>query len=146
MALNSHQNSLKYGAILIAACLSACSRPQTLETADDLASALKDAGLQYDTTEGIDTSNMRYAKIDQAIALTGDNLNVEILLIEDRHTYDLAKKAQEQISLNGALHDSSVIDDPTIYARRPYFIVIRQEPQAGDVLEVLQKILPEDLG
>lgn len=131
--------------LLSALQLTGCSSPTAIDSVDDLASALKAEGLDYDAAQSMDMTGMSHAKIEQAVALTGDGLRIEILHIMDTKTYDMAIQAQDLFALGSAFQDVTVIGKATIYARRPYVVVIRNEPTEGQVVAALQKVLPEDL-
>ncbi len=65
---------LAYAVVLIVGC------GTKIDTAEKLAAALKRKGVNYQTIEQVDA---KHPKVDEAIALKGDNLWVEILRIED---------------------------------------------------------------
>src|SRR5262245_28751351 len=78
-------------ALLVA--IGGCASAPRIETADQLAQALKDRGIAYDTTERFDFSGMSPARIDEGLGLTGKNLEVAILRITDDRTYKQAANA-----------------------------------------------------
>ena len=117
-----------------------------VNTANGLATALKRNGIEYQVIEPVDSNEFRYAKIDEAIALKGDNLWVEILRIEDEKTYKLFVVSWLLMGAAETKVQQRLPGRPDIYSKRPFVIIIRQEPQKGHVKEVLKKILPEQEG
>jgi hypothetical protein len=115
-----------------------------LDTAGDLAQALKDGGVAWETSSGISFGSMRYAKIDEGIALEGDGVRVDILRITDHRTYNIMSSAAALMGIMGDELDESAVQPPEIYRSEPFVIVIRNEPQSGQVASVLENILPRD--
>ena len=114
-----------------------------VDTANGLATALKRNGIEYQVIEPVDVSEFRYAKIDEAIALRGDNLWVEILRIEDEKTYKLFVGSWLLLGAAERKVQQRLPGRPDIYSKRPFIIIVRKEPQKGHVKEVLKRILPE---
>ncbi len=114
-----------------------------VNTANGLATALKRNGIEYQVIEPVDSNEFRYAKIDEAIALKGDNLWVEILRIEDEKTYKLFVVSWLLMGAAETKVQQRLPGRPDIYSKRPFVIIVRKEPQKGHVKEVLKRILPE---
>lgn len=137
-------NHLSRGPLLAVAAtvlliLSACRQP--VESAVDVVVALQERGLHVEETRALHP-RFRYAKIDEGLTLSGDQLQVDILRIEDEKTYELALQARGLMAAVGEAADTDVLEPPEFYSRKPYIIVIRQEPEDGQILAILQKILP----
>ncbi len=114
-----------------------------VDTANGLATALKRNGIEYRVIEPVDSNEFRYAKIDEAIALKGDNLWVEILRVEDEGTYKLFVASWLLLGAAETKAQQRLPGRPDIYSKRPFIIIVRKEPQKGGVREVLKRILPE---
>ena len=126
-------------AAIVLVTLSACQQP--VESAVDVAVALQEQGVTVDETRALN-SNFRYAKIDEGLSLSGDQLQLDILRIEDDKTYELALQARGLMAAVGEAADTEVLAPPEFYSRKPYIIVIRQEPKDGQIVAILEKILP----
>ena len=138
--MNLMMRSLLFSA---AACfaltLAACEKP--VESATDVVVALQDRGVQVEKTSALNP-NFRYAKVDEGLTLSGDQLQVDILRIEDEKTYELAQQARGLMMAVGEAADTDVLNPPDFYWRKPYIVVSRQEPEAGQIVALLEKILP----
>ena len=119
--------------------LSACQQP--LESVVDVVVALEERGVNVENRRALNP-NFRYAKIDEGLSLSGDQLQVDILRIEDEKTYELAQQARGLMAAVGEAADTDVLAPPEFYWRKPYIIVIRQEPEDGQIVAILEKILP----
>ncbi len=117
-----------------------------VDTANGLATALKRNGIEYQVIEPVDFDDFSHAKIDESIALKGDNLWVEILRIEDEKTYKLFVVSWLLLGAAETKVQQRLPGRPDIYSKRPFVIIIRKEPQKGHVKEVLKRILPEQEG
>jgi len=113
-----------------------------METASDVAAALKKEGIDYTTISPTDTSKLKGVTIDEALVMTNDSLNVEILRIEREKHFKIfaglgiflaAAEVQARQPLPGT---------PDLFTRRPFIVIIRQEPKKGQVRAALKKIFP----
>ncbi len=139
------RNPVRLLVLLGSVCLAGCGGSSSkLETAEDLAQALKDRGVAWETSSDISLGSMEYAKIDEGIVLEGEGLSVEILRITDRRTYNIMSKAATFIGAMGDELDDSAVQPPDLYRSEPLVIVIRKEPQPGQVVSILEKLLPRD--
>jgi len=121
-----------------------CAKDNGAQTADELASALERNGITYHVKKPISTSNLRYATIDEAVALEGDNLKIEIFRIEDQRTYEMF--AGSAIMLKAVEKEAGQTIPglpPSTYSKKPFVIIIRQEPEQGHVRQALTKIFGE---
>ena len=129
--------------INIFAIVSLASCGSSVETANELAEALEKEGIEYDSIEKVGTFRSKYAKIEEAIALKGDNLNVEIYRIEDRRTYKAFCGSVLLLAVAEKKTGQRLPGRPSLYPKKPFVIVVRQEPEAGVVKRALENILPQ---
>lgn len=121
-----------------------CAKDNGAATADELADALERNGVTYNSKKPISTSNLRYATIDEAIALEGNNLKIEIFRIEDQRTYEMF--AGSALMLKAVEKEAGQAIPglpPSTYSKKPFVIIIRQEPEQGHVRQALTKIFGE---
>jgi hypothetical protein len=131
--------SLTLCAVFIAGCV---AQPN-VETAADLADAIEDAGYAIDSRTAIDFSGMQHARIDEGYTLRGDGLLVEVLRISDARTFDLMTSASALLTAIGAKTESEALTPPDIVQRRPFVVVIRQEPEQGGIRQTVERVVPE---
>lgn len=113
------------------------------ETAQELADALNRHGIGYTEAEPLDFSGMRFAKIDEGLRLTGEDLRMEILRIEDPRTFEMASSAGFLLRLfDDQINES--LGAPDMFVSKPFVVIIRQEPEPGETRRALQVILPEE--
>ena len=115
----------------------------SIETANELAEALVKEGIEYDSIEKVRTFRSKYAKIEEAIALKGDNLHVEIFRIEDRRTYKAFAGSVLLLAVAEKETGQRLPGRPSLYSKQPFVIVVRQEPEVGVVKRALENILPQ---
>ena len=121
-----------------------CAKDNGAQTAEELASALERNGLKYHGKKPINTSNLRYATIDEAVALEGDNLRIEIFRIEDQRTYEMfAGSALMLKAVERETEQAIPGSPPRAYSKRPFVIIIRQEPEPGQLRQALTRIFGE---
>ncbi len=130
--------------ITLAVALAGCATAPRITTADDLAQALKQGGIAYDTAEPFDFSGMAPARIDEGLGLSGQNLEVAILRITDERTYKMTANAAFLLAVVKDRAPNLPAPPPDLYLSKPFAIVIRLEPEAGQVRAALKKILKED--
>ncbi|NOX96610.1 MAG: hypothetical protein GXO98_00805 [Nitrospirae bacterium] len=120
-----------------------CGKKENIDTAKKLATALKREGVNYEKIERVDTQKMKYAKMDEAIALKGNNLWVVIFRIEDKKTYEISERA---VALLGRVKGSTKKRIPNlpnnIYYKKPFIILVREEPEQGEIRQALGRIFP----
>ncbi len=121
-----------------------CASTPPILTAADLAEALQRGGVAYDSAESFDFSGMAPARIDEGLGLTGQNLEVAILRITDERTYKQLGNAAFLLALVEKRAPSLPAAPPELYFSKPFAVVIRAEPEAGQVRAALEKILKED--
>ena len=128
--------------ISLAVIMAACGL-QRINTAEALAEALKAEGIEYLTLEPTKAPRMAYAKVDEAIAIKGENLSVEILKITDSRTYKLFLKAGVFLFAVEKKVEKDLPGMPaTMLSKKPFILVVREEPEPGTVKEALNRIFP----
>ena len=136
-----HQSIAVFSMIL---CLAGCASTPPIETANQLAQALQREGIVYDSAEPFDFSGMAPAKIDEGLGLSGQNLEVAILRITDERTYKMTANAAFLLAVVKDRAPNLPAPPPDLYLSKPFAVVIRLEPEAGQVRAALEKILKED--
>ena len=119
-----------------------CQVTPRITTATHLAKALKGEGVSYTSTERLPQPESGRFRFDEAIALVGEELRVEIIRIEDQRIYDIAKSAGVILLLAEAVAGQKFPGKPALYYRQPFIVVVRQEPVQGGVLEALDQLMP----
>ena len=115
-----------------------------INTVDDLATALKQNGIVYRTRETVNLSRFKYAKIDEAVALKGDELWIEIFHITHEKTYKSFVGSSVLLVAAEVKTQRELPGKPVVYFKKPFIIIVRQEPQKGGVKKALKKIFPEE--
>lgn len=131
-----------FALVALSLLAAACNTAPRIDTVDDLATALKDHGIAFDTTEPIDFSNLRFARIDEGVTLTGENLHVELLRIEDERTFNLASGASAFLAFLADNAGENFPRPPEVIARQPFVAIVRNEPEPGAIKRVLDELLP----
>ncbi len=147
----SHKIHSAFPKLLFLAALATaagCASTPRIETADALAQALKKGGVAYDSTERLNLADLPVAKIDEGLGLTGKNLEVLILRITDERTYKVATSVSFLMAIVKDLIKETVAEAAAapgeVYLSKPFVIVIRAEPETGQVRAALKKLLRED--
>ncbi|MFC1707532.1 hypothetical protein ACFL59_12085 [Planctomycetota bacterium] len=87
---------------------------------------------------------MSPGRIDEGLALEGAGLHVEILRITDERTYKIMSGMAPLLRMVGGSMKKSADKPPSLYRSKPFVIVTRAEPEAGQVESILRRILPPD--
>ena len=132
-----------YIAVVCTMSVAACQPGARIDTAADLGAALQKEGVAYTTTQELPTPTGRHFRFDEGIALVGDKLWVEIMRIEDKRVFDLAKTASVLLTLAEASVGKKFPGKPEVYTRQPFVIVVREEPTKGQVAQALDRCLPD---
>ncbi len=128
--------------VAVAAWTTGCVRLPKIGTAQELAHALKQKGVQFQKIEPLDTSKLKSARPEEAIALKGDELWIEIFRIEDKRTFKLFAATGMMLAGVEANAKKPIPGKPDAFIRRPFVILVRQEPEKGAVKHALMKIFP----
>lgn len=122
--------------VMLAICIAAalgCGRhgPQT---SAELVAALKAEGVAYDVAETTALPTIR----SDGLRLKGDSLDVEVLRIEKEGELRAAVAA---VALVTGLEGEGVgAPELQSYVFKPFLIIVRREPQEGQVGEALKRI------
>jgi hypothetical protein len=111
-----------------------------IDTAQKLADALKKEGVKYQSFEQVET---KLRKVNEVIALTGDSLRIEILRIEDEMAYKTAVVAALfRLKFDKDKEDAeNKLQD--VFYKKPFLVMIKQEPAKGEIKQALNKIFPK---
>jgi hypothetical protein len=123
--------------------LAACAIEPRIETLDDLTNALKNNGIQFDSASPLDFSGMRFAQVDEGVRITGNGLHVELLRVEDDRTFKVVSGASAFLETLSKSVEELPLHPPEVITRDPFVVVIRMEPEPGQVRRVLDRLLPE---
>jgi hypothetical protein len=131
-------------ALFLTTTLCACEAAQKgYATSAELVEALADAGLVYTDTTPLPQPTGGRFRFDECVAYSSDELWVEIIRIEDKKIFDLARQAMGILVIAQAKVGREFPGKPEAYTRQPFVIIVRQEPQPGHVLALLNQVLPE---
>jgi len=133
-------------ALLGLVSLTACAMPPRIKTLDDLTNALKNNGIQYDSETSLDFSGMAFAHVDEGVRITGNGLHVELLRVEDDRTFQIVTGASAFLEKISQSVEDLPLDPPEVIARDPFVVVIRMEPEPGQLRRVLDRLLPDSAG
>lgn len=117
-----------------------CMDRQKIETAADLAGALQREGLDYATQVPAALPKMRAGRIDEGISLQGDGLSVDIIRIEDERTYKAFRGMGALLGVAEATAGQRLPQRPDLYSHQPFVIVVREEPNPGQIQKALNAI------
>lgn len=123
----------------VSVLLFTCSKSNKIDTVQKLADALKKQGIKF---QAIEEGETKLPKVDEIIVLTGDSLRVEILRIEDEtalKTAVFALKLRLKFDKDKELDEDKLQD---IFNKKPFVVMIYQEPETGIVNRALNKIFP----
>lgn len=101
---------------------------------EELAEALRQHGVAYDVSETAALAQLRAG----GIRLMGENLKLEIYLVDDEKDMKLAATA----AALAAMGQSKVAGASPLkaYVRKPFLIIVRQEPVEGQVRAALESV------
>lgn len=128
----------------VAAALGGCMKPAPPATAAELAQRLTQEGVSYNSTKELPLPSGSHFRFDEGIALESDTLWVELIRIEDTKVFNIARDGSGLLILAEASAGRELPGKPKIYTRRPYLVVVRQEPSDGYILAALNEILPPE--
>jgi hypothetical protein len=115
-------------------------------TAEELAEVLRAHGIPYDSATQIADGRWTFTEIDDALTLTGEGTHVEILRIDDAETFEAAERASSRF----ASFQGGIVLNPQkvtrVFTRRPFVVVIREEPMPGQIVAILEEVLPDGVG
>lgn len=124
--------------------VSACTSAPRIVVVDDLVAQLRNAGIRIDTQGPAPRPTGQYFRFDEGVRVKGPNLFLDILRIEDRHVFDIAKSAGAILALADASAAQPIPDNPAVYARHPFVVIVREQPEAAGLHGTLAKLLPPE--
>jgi hypothetical protein len=131
-------------ALLGLALLTACRSTEPIETASDLANALQNKGIQFDSTEVLDLSGMGFAQVNEGVRVTGNGLRVEILRVEDERTFKIVSSLGSFLKALNERFDDAPLSPPDVIARHPFVVVVRLEPEPGEIRRIVEQLVPQN--
>lgn len=126
----------------VAVGLTACGGTARYPNIDALAPAMKAEGLAYTDSRSLPAPKGRHLRIDEGRVLFSDAFWVEIMRIEDKKVFDIARRAAGILTIAEAYTERKFPGKPEIYTRAPYVIIVREEPEPGFVLSIVNALLP----
>lgn len=130
--------------VIVFVIIAGCGSGVTIDSADDIGDALEREGLIVESREPVPQPKSRHVRFDETIALNGPELRVEIIRINDERVYKIARSMGVIFALGENAAGQRFPGRPDLYMSQPYMIVVRQEPESGQVQAALQKILNFD--
>ena len=128
----------------LAAALTACQGAPKIETASGLVSVLQEKGVAFTSQEPAPIPQGDKFRFDEGITLKGENLWVDVLRISDRRVFDIAKGAGGLLIAAEAFAGQAIPGKPDVYARYPFVVIIRQQPEGSTLASTLVEILPPE--
>lgn len=124
--------------------LAACSTAPRIVVVDDLVAHLQQAGIQIESQEPAPKPDGQYFRFDEGIRVKGPGLFLDILRIEDRRVFDLAKSAGRLLIVTEAVAGQPIPDTSDVFARHPFVVIIREQPEGIGLESTLAKLLPPE--
>jgi hypothetical protein len=124
----------------LAAGIAGCGFTPKPARATDVAQALQARGFSNAEQQPAEVPQLRYGHIDEAVALRGENLWIEILRIEDERTFKVLTDAGVLLLAVEVATEQPIPEKPELYAYQPFAIVVRNEPEPGQTEAALRQI------
>jgi hypothetical protein len=124
--------------------VAACSSAPRIATADELIARLRQAGVAIESQEPAPMPTGNYFRFDEGIRVKGTDLFLDILRIEDRRVFDIAKSAGKLLAVAEVSAGQHIPDNPEVFARHPFVVIIRQQPAGATLEPTLAKLLPPE--
>lgn len=130
------------GCVVVAAV--GCTSGPRIGTAADLIAQLQRAGVPIDSQEPAPMPTGQHFRFDEGIRIKGPGMVADVLRIEDRRVFDLAKSAGRMLVVTQAVAGQELPDAADVYARHPFVIAIREQPEGSNLKETLARLLPPE--
>lgn len=115
-------------------------RGDNIENIEELSLKLESQGFNLVSEDTLDLTSLTHARIEEAVLIQGENLEIEIYRIEDQRTFKLFIGSGILISrIEDELGDSSEIL-AEMWFKKPFIVIIREEPLPGSVVEALDEL------
>ncbi|HRI89006.1 MAG TPA: hypothetical protein PK869_12110 [Candidatus Hydrogenedentes bacterium] len=134
----------RISAFLFVAHLWSCASAPTIATAGGLITELQRAGVQIDSQEQAPKPSGEHFRFDEGIRIKGPELFADVLRIESRRVFDIAKSAGKLLVAAEAVAGQPIPESPEVFARHPFVVVIRQQPANAPIEPILAKLLPPE--
>lgn len=121
-----------------------CGLKPSISGVEDIGKQLIANGIVVESTETLPQPESRYIRFDETLALNGPELRVEIIRINDERVYKNFARAGAIIAIGEVAAEQRFPGRPDLYMSKPYVIIVRQEPQKGQVQAALEKVLTFD--
>ncbi len=113
-----------------------------VDTAVKLAQALKQEGIRFDGIYDVERERNKMSRlVDEAVSLEAESVWVEIFRIENEKYFNMAAMA---VGLRRGVEKSmsEEVEDKLVdsYVRRPFVVMVMQEPEPGAVRAALERI------
>jgi hypothetical protein len=129
--------------VTVALGLMGCGAPASYSTVDELLNGLQAKGLQFDERGPVPMPQGRHFRFDEGLRVSGADLWVELIRIDDPKVFDIAKSASALLVIAEASAGRELPGKPEIHTRQPFLVVVRQEPTPGHVSAILNAVLPQ---
>lgn len=129
------------GAIAVA-LLAGCAQKARIKTVDEFVAAMARAGVAYEARTPVDLSKMKHARVSEAVKLTGPGLDVEVWRIDDQRTFKALVGSGVLFAAAEAKTGQFLPGKPDLYAKHPFAVVIRRQPEGAPVTKALERIMP----
>lgn len=128
----------------IALLVAACTMSPKIQTVDDFVTALLEEGVAIDSLEPAPMPQGQHFRFDEGVTGKSEDLWIDILRISDRKVFDIAKSASGLLVVAEAAAGQEIPGKPEVYARYPFVVIVRLQPEGGNVLEIARKLLPPE--
>lgn len=128
----------------MAIAIGGCTSGPRIVTAADLIAELQRAGVQIDSQEEAPMPTGQHFRFDEGIRIKGPGMVADVLRIEDRRIFDLAKSAGRLLVVAQAAAGQEFPEAADVYARHPFVIAIRQQPEGSNLKATLARLLPPE--
>lgn len=122
--------------------IAGCGGTKSYSTVDGLLGALEAVGLRFEERGTVPMPDGKHFRFDEGVRVSGPGLWVEIIRIDDPKVFEIAEGGAAFLALAEASSGREFPGKPEVYARQPFLVVVREEPEAGHVAGLLERVLP----
>jgi hypothetical protein len=125
-----------------------CLAGNKVNTAAELASALKNNGVNYEVSQETPAKPMKCPKnnieinIAEVVNCSGNEVNLEIVRVNDQKSFDDLKSNLGIFLAFTELQYKSTSDSIVTNATYPFFVTVIKEPNSGSVKTAMEQIFP----
>jgi len=124
------------------AVLAGCAQKARPKTVDEFVAAMARVGVTYESKAPIDLSKMRHARVSEAVKLSGPGLEVEVWRVDDPRTFKALIGSGILLAAAEAKTGQALPGRPDLYAKHPFAVVVRQQPEGAPVTKALEGLMP----